>query len=93
MSARDPVRLRPKRIYAEIDMDVYPRRLTERGINRMADLLRAALQENTAKRVSCSHGRSGCHVNRIDKEIARGLADELRRVASDPDCIEEVHLR
>jgi hypothetical protein len=98
---RDPVRVEPRRIYASVEMDVYPRRLNKDGQERVIGLVQDAIKETLAlatpgRKRECrwyGTGPSGCYVNGIDKQVASELAAELRCIASDPDCVEEVTWR
>jgi len=82
--AHDPVRVEFRRAYARLDFDVWPRRLTEAGQNRLRAILRANCDRGF------SYGASGCHCDRIDAAEAADLADELRELALDSECIEAI---
>lgn len=88
---RDSVRVDLRRRYATVWLDVWPRRLTREGRRRV----RAAYAEAfgrcpTCARGSFSYGNAGAFANRIDRDAADELADELRRIAFTPECTEEV---
>ena len=78
-----PVRVELGRTYARVDLDVWPRRLTEAGF----ECLRAILSASVRRK--CSYGTSGCHIDRVPKGEAVILAERLHELVLDPELIEE----
>lgn len=84
----DPVDVQPRRRYASVAVDVWPYRLSDEGIDRVAAAFRGA----SRNRRGFSYGRSGGYGHWIKRAAADDLADELRRIAWDADCLEAVEM-
>jgi hypothetical protein len=80
------VTVRPRHLYAAVELDVWPSRLNDRGQKAVKDAFARAIDflPLTAQRLTVfSHGQSGGYCHTIDRRVAGVLADDLETIAGD----------
>lgn len=87
----DPVEVQLRRKYSSVSVDVWPFRLSAEGRRRVRAAYCQALSHQRGRR-QFSYGRSGGFAGDVDLARADELADELRRICWDADCLEPVEL-